>query len=888
MALAAGSKLGPYEILGQIGAGGMGEVYRAKDPRLGREVAIKVLPASFSSDSDRLRRFEQEARAAGVLSHPNITAVYDIGTQDGAPYVVQELLEGETLRAVLAAGKPPPRKAIDYATQISHGLAAAHDKGIVHRDLKPENLFVTKDGRLKILDFGLAKLTHQEEGSQATNLPTATAGTEPGVVMGTLGYMSPEQVRGRPADARSDIFSFGAILYEMLSGHRAFHGDSAADTMSAILKEDPPDLSVTNQNVSPGLERVVRHCLEKNPEQRFHSSHDLAFALDALTTASGQGATPAIAAAAPKKSPRALAWTAAGLCVLVAGLAIGRLTAPPSDDPPEITPLTYSGRDSDPAASPDGKTVAFVSERDGKARIWVKQIAGGNEVALTSGLDYHPRFSPDGGSILFTRAFTDGPPAMYRVPIVGGEPRRLIAEAESGDWSPDGRRIVFLRDPPHEATKLCVAASDGGGIRVLAEFQDAHLRHPRWTPDGKAIVVTQGNRGGTAASMLHWISADGPERRVLPLPKDRGPLSSVAWSGGRLVYMQGAQATSEFRSVTGQVLEQTPGAKSARILLNVANFGDTLDILRDGELVFDVNLSRETLREAALHADAAATPRRWITRGQSSDRQPVYSRDGERVVFASDRGGNSDIWEISLKSGDLRRLTDDPAEDWDPGLSPDGRHLLWSSNRSGHFEIWMSDADGSAARQVTHDGVDAENPTMTKDGLWIVYSSSSSDARHGLWKIHPDGSGDTRLVTGNVIHPEVSPGGALVLYHTDGETRVARVSDGHVLPFAIDLKQVLMTRGGRARWTPDGKQIAFLGEDPGRQSVGVYVQDFQPDAAETSSTRRRLAGFDPERETESFGISPDGASILLSEMEYRSDILLATGVSGIRKTPLTK
>src|SRR5262245_44804482 len=227
----------------------MGEVYRARDPRLSREVAIKVLPASFSADADRLRRFEQEAKAAGVLNHPNITAVYDIGQNGGgAPYVVQELLEGETLRSVLAGGRIVQRRAVDYATQMAHGLAAAHEKGIVHRDLKPENVFVTRDGRIKILDFGLAKLT-QSEGpvSSATNLPTETRGTEPGVVLGTLGYMSPEQVRGRPADARSDIFSFGAILYEMLSGRRAFHGDSAADTMSAILKEDPPDLSVTNQ-----------------------------------------------------------------------------------------------------------------------------------------------------------------------------------------------------------------------------------------------------------------------------------------------------------------------------------------------------------------------------------------------------------------------------------------------------------------------------------------------------------------------------------------------------------------------------------------------------------------------------------------------------------------
>jgi len=288
MALTSGTKLGPYEIVSPLGAGGMGEVYRCRDPRLKREVAIKVLPQAFSLDADRLRRFEQEALATAALNHPNILAVFDIGTIEGSPYVVSELLEGETLRERLRSGSIAVRKALDYALQIAHGLAAAHEKGIIHRDLKPENLFVTKDGRVKILDFGLAKLTQDEPGTH-TSLPTATHGTEAGVVMGTAGYMSPEQVRGIALDPRSDIFSFGAILYEMLSGKRAFHGDTAADTMSAILKEDPPDLNETNRNVSPALERVVQHCLEKNPEQRFHSARDVAFDLETLSNQSGTG-----------------------------------------------------------------------------------------------------------------------------------------------------------------------------------------------------------------------------------------------------------------------------------------------------------------------------------------------------------------------------------------------------------------------------------------------------------------------------------------------------------------------------------------------------------------------------------------------------------------------
>ena len=306
MTLSAGTRLGPYEILAPIGAGGMGEVYRARDERLKRDVAIKVLPSLFSADADRMRRFEQEAQAAGGLNHPNITAVHDLGTHQGAPYIVTELLEGETLRARLSGGAVSVRKATDYAVQIADGLAAAHEKGIVHRDLKPENLFLTNDGRVKILDFGLAKLTQTEgQAQQHSNLPTA-AGTEPGLVMGTLGYMSPEQVKGKPADARSDIFAFGAILYEMLSGSRAFQRDTAAESMSAILREEPPDLSATNKNIQPGLERIVRHCLEKNPEERFHSAHDLAFDLQALS-----GALSPTVGPRPERAPRS---GAAGSC----------------------------------------------------------------------------------------------------------------------------------------------------------------------------------------------------------------------------------------------------------------------------------------------------------------------------------------------------------------------------------------------------------------------------------------------------------------------------------------------------------------------------------------------------------------------------------------------
>ncbi|MGA8808875.1 MAG: serine/threonine-protein kinase, partial [Thermoanaerobaculia bacterium] len=331
MTISSGTKLGSFVIVSRIGAGGMGEVWRAKDAKIGRDVAIKVLPASLVADADRLQRFEQEARAAGTLNHPNLVTIYELGTHDGAPFIAMELLEGETLRDKLDRGAIPARKSIDYAVQIANGLAAAHEKGIVHRDLKPENIFTMPDGRIKILDFGLAKLTAPAD---APDDATAKRGTAPGTVMGTAGYMSPEQVLALEVDHRSDIFSFGAILYEMLSGHRAFRRDSSVETMNAILKEDPPELSVSGAQVSPAIDRIIRRCLEKNRTERIQNARDLAFALDGL---SGTSATQSHPAGATSKSSRrtllAAGAAAALLAVMVALFLAGRWSRPEPAQP---------------------------------------------------------------------------------------------------------------------------------------------------------------------------------------------------------------------------------------------------------------------------------------------------------------------------------------------------------------------------------------------------------------------------------------------------------------------------------------------------------------------------------------------------------------------------
>src|SRR6266850_1321264 len=406
MPISPTTRLGRYEIRSLLGAGGMGEVYLARDPKINRDVAIKVIPAAFSADSDRLRRFEQEAQAAGALNHPNILSIYDVDTHDGSPYVVSELLEGETLREQLHGAALPVRKAIDYALQIAHGLAAAHEKGIVHRDLKPENLFVTKDGRVKILDFGLAKLIEPSNGREAlTDLPTRKLNTDPGTVVGTVGYMSPEQIRAQRVDHRSDIFSLGVILYEMLSGKRAFRGDSAIETLNAILKEDPPELSEYNSQINSALGRVVMHCMEKSSEQRFQSARDLGFALEAL---SGLTSSQTLPAALPVTLGRTnnrerWAWIIAGVCLLgllaTLPFAVSFWRQTRVDErvlslsllPPDN--VNMSGIVSAMALSPDGRRLAFIGSSEGQNRLFVRsldslsaQALSGTEGASTAGL----------------------------------------------------------------------------------------------------------------------------------------------------------------------------------------------------------------------------------------------------------------------------------------------------------------------------------------------------------------------------------------------------------------------------------------------------------------------------------------------------------------------
>ena len=499
--LLPGTKLERYEIRSLLGEGGMGEVYRASDLKLNRDVAVKILPVAYSANTDRLRRFEQEAQAAGALNHPNILAVHDVGDHDGSPYVVSELLEGETLREIISLGPLPQRKVIDYATMIAHGLAAAHEKGIIHRDLKPDNIFITKDDRAKILDFGLAKLFPPGGNNVVgTDVTTLKAHTSAGAVMGTAGYMSPEQVRGQLVDMRSDIFSFGAVLYEALSGRRAFHGDSAVESLNAILKEEPPDFNETNAKINPQLEKIVRRCLEKKPERRFHSAHDLSFALEALTISSESSlkTTPLVTSLPTPNGSSGfglvrskLPWIVTGLLsLLTLGMAWVYFTRKVEVETRAVKLLilppakTFLMAGQPPLISPDGKVLAFVAmDVSGNGLLYVRPLDSlvarpleGSEGA------YLPFWSPDSRSLGF---FAEG--KLKRVDLSGGQPTTLAnaPNPRAGAWNSDGV-IIYCPIPPSPLLRISASGGEPTRINSNTMSEGGTTRWlPSFLPDGR-------------------------------------------------------------------------------------------------------------------------------------------------------------------------------------------------------------------------------------------------------------------------------------------------------------------------------------------------------------------------------------------------------------------
>lgn len=798
MPVAVGTKLGQYEILGTLGAGGMGEVYRARDSVLRRDVAIKILPAYVAQSPDRLRRFEQEAQATAALSHPNILAVFQFGTFDGSPYLVTELLEGGTLRDALQHGPLPVRRVIDYGVQIAQGLAAAHEKGIVHRDLKPENLFVTRDGRVKILDFGLAKLVpgaRAEREGDAADM-TMTHATDPGLVMGTVGYMSPEQVRGGAVDHRSDIFAFGAILYEMLTGHKAFAKPTGAETMTAILNEEPPAISQTAAAAPPGLQRVLHRCLEKNPERRFQSASDLAFALEAL---SDSGATSAIGIAPPDSRTRpALVWSAVGVAVLAVAALICVLVLRPSHGGVlrvvSYRQITHDGTQKDLGGT-DGSRLYF-SGAFPIYGIHQVSISGGETAPIAVNLPSPAVYgvSPDGATLLVT-SFTGGlrpDYPLWSVATLGGS-QHLLGTATGAAISPDGDSVVYAT----VNGDLHLVHTGGGGDRILAATNSLDY-DLAWSPDGKTIRYTQagiyGRTHGLAQSLLEqtWeVPAAGGQPHVA-FPDFGGEQHQGIWA-------------------------------------------------QDGSFYFVSDSQIWAVEAHHAFFGASQSEPVQITSGPIRWRTPVPGRDG-KTIFASGFTARGQLEHFNPRTGQMQPFLGGISADM-VTFSLDGKSVAYVSYPEGI--LWKANADGSDPLQITDGTLYPRIVSLSPDGSQILFEAQAPHTTMvRAWIVSAQG-GAPQLLLPNEAGPETdpnwSPDGRKVLFAHSPEGGDDPKSDLRIVD--LDTHQVTVIPGSTgmfsARWSPDGRYLAAFPMD----SLGMRTYDFQS-RKWTTVLEGGFAGFD--------------------------------------------
>jgi len=817
MSLAPGSRIGPFEIIALLGAGTMGEVYRAHDPRLGRDVALKVLPADYSHDPARLVRFEQEARAAAALSHPNILAVYDVGHESGSAYIVSELLHGENLRERLAGGPLPLRQAIDVAAQLGSGLAAAHERHLVHRDLKPENVFVTTSGLVKILDFGLAKLAEPAPPAQPTGstAPTTPPGTQPGTVLGTVGYMAPEQVRGLPADHRADIFAFGAIFYEMLAGRPVFQRATAADTMAAVLREHFDEAPLQQHHVPPVVVRIIERCLQKLPGARFQSTEDLAFALHGALSADAGLPAPT----EPARNRRR-AWTAAAATGLAAAIIAFALAGSLRRDAPPAPPVRFSlmppaGVVQIDATSmrvaPGGARLAFSGvTAEGVRRIYVRPFDALDAFAMPdSDGGTQPFWSADGQSLGF---FAGG--QLKRIDLMSGAAVTLCAapQAAGAAWSA-GNTIVFSSGGQLHR----IAASGGTPERlpgVNGSRQGATLAHPSFLPDGRRILYLDTGGGGVGEAAVYAAAIDSADR-ALVLPQ----ASSNAWfTAGHLFYLDEARLVArpfdvEALRFTGDPLpladqiERTPvGAPSGSFTVS------------DHILVYRTGAGARGFQTELTWFDRAGAVVGTV--GDRADYADVeLSPDGTSAIVSElDPGTGRDLWVFDLMRNVPTRLTSDPADDYPGAWSPDGTQVVFGSRRKGHFDLYQKPARGGMEREVLIDTRDKWPMSWARDGQSVLFTEGTISAVGTVpqvWRLPLFGEMRSFPVLSDPqfwhFPAKLSPDGRWIAYGSNesGETEV------YVAPYpGLDGKWRISKNGGSwPRWHPNGKEVAFLAAD---------------------------------------------------------------------------
>ena len=881
-----GQRIDVYEIRSLLGRGAMGEVYRARDDRLDRDVAIKILPPEYAQDDDRLRRFQQEARAAGKLNHPNIVAIYDVGTHDGAPYLVTELLEGETLEQRIAGRPAHIRRALEYGIQIAHGLAAAHDKGIVHRDLKPANVFITNDGQLKILDFGLAKLTAEAIADQAV-----AGRTQDGVVLGTPSHMAPEQASGLPCDHRSDIFSLGAILYEVLSGRSPFQRATVAETFTAILRDEAESFSTTLM-IPPAFERIVRRCLEKEPLGRFQSARDLAFALEALLPLSGASIARPVHGRVNAKTFRAAALPllAVGAIIGSAWLVWSRLAPESPALPPRVQRLTdWAGLEEFPAISPDGKSVAFTASVAGRRQIFVRLIAGGNPLQITrEALDHQfPRWSPDSSSIVYFSPAASGEMqgTLSEIPALGGVPRRITSSLGGGaDVSLADGRLAFFR-LAEGRIQLVTARMDGSSVEAVAQFAPAmYYLYPRWSPDGKWIAL---QRGDSIRFDVFVVAASGGEPRQLT--RDNNMINGFAWlpDSSGIVYSGSRGSTMPYLPTTGLWLARLRDGSVRQLTSGETSYVHP-DITSNGAIV----VGRMRLQSDIWKYPVDGSPHENVLRAVRLTHQtgqvltPTAAPGDKEVAFLSDSGGHANLWVINAESGELRQITHERDPNVAMGVpvwSPDGRSIafVYSRGNAGYtFGVWLVGPDGSNLRNVANPAL---GPAWSPDGRWLYFSTRAGGAVTDavMKKILAEG-GTPITVTQEKLRNVIGFDGATVYYTferplVDGRPEFEiRAATPESAPFRvlarISASRVPIWQIVNPAVSPDGKWLAQALTDGATTNVWAL--------STSTGEWRQITDFG-DRATfiaRRVSWSSDGRFILAAIGEGDADIILLEGL----------
>ena len=828
----AGTRLGNYELLSILGTGGMGQVYRARDTRLGRDVAIKVLPAAFTSDPDRLVRFEREARTLAALNHPHIAAIYGVEEGTSVRALVLELVEGETLANRIARGLNVA-DALAIARQIIAALDAAHEKGVVHRDLKPRNIMLTTGGSVKVLDFGLAKFpdTHSADLTQS---PTATG---QGLILGTAAYMSPEQARGQAIDKRTDIWAFGCVLYEMLTGRATFERETLSDTIAAIL-EHAPDWSALPGDTPAGVRRVLQRCLERNPSRRMRDIGDAQIEIEDLEQATTIIDRPTVRS-------RGFGWPFAVVAVVALGLAVAAsrpmwTSVPRAPEFSRVTQLAFGqGVEFGPAISPDGKWIAYLSNARGPTDVWVWFLSGGDPVNLTAAttLEIQSRgdlgglaISPDGSMIAFDAGATKGTPAArydaWAIPApLGGAPRKVVELGRALRWSPDGTQIAFVRPGSSAGDSLYVARSDGGSPREVAALRGAmHIHWPVWSHDGRYIYFnysfSTANR--EPASIYRVAAEGGPVEAVVPSAR-RAIFAFPTPDGRGLIYSanpHGVDLALWWRPFDG--------SEPTRLTTGVGEYAEA-SMTADGQtLISSLVQSRRALTLISISGSASTQA---ITSGSTGDFDPALSPDGTRLVFTSSRSGFQNLWTSGPDGTMARALTSGNAFDEQPAFSSDGTRVAFVSDRGGRRSIWTMSADGGIPERLANADV-VDRLVWSRDGRRIVFAVTTGDTPTLQSVNVADGTIQAVRTPGPAVTPIGFIGDALAYLEpfpgsarTPNLTRVAFADEGGNST-SIDALRDLNFANGSAVISPDGQRIAGI-VNPGGGASSIWIADLR-------------------------------------------------------------